>query len=262
MIWFKVFYFILNTYYLIKIFYPEKYEEFCINISFKLIRIYSRGQIIFNKLYYLTNNLSNTLANTLTNTLTNNIPYLKHFYFWLKEILKKIYNSNNKFYEICEIDKHGNIDKKYFAFDKRVYLEENKKVNYILSHIKVEDFSTVNKIILRSLPFSGYYELSDIKFMLFEIKLGDIYYNINLSTDKYNYYIVNNILDKNFLIFFLKNHTSLSCHLSYYNDVVYDNYTIDKFDINLIDNNINFKKLEITDEKYIMIDKNDYYYKH
>jgi hypothetical protein len=98
--------------------------------------------------------------------------------------------------------------------------------------------------------------------MLFEIKLGDIYYTINLSTDKYNYYIVNNILDKNFLIFFLKNHTGLSTHLSYYIDNLNDSYKIDKFDINLIDNNINFKKLEITHEKYIMIDKNDYYYKH
>jgi hypothetical protein len=247
---FQAFIIILNIHNLIKIFYPEKYENFCINISFKLIRFYSRGEIIFNKIYNFTSNL--------TNNCINYIPHLKQIYLSIKEVF---YNRNKNFYEICEIDKEGNIHKKYLEFDKSVFLEENKMVNFILSHIKGETLTSVNKIILRSLPFSEDYEVSDVKFMLFEIKLGDIYYKIDLSTDKYNYYIVNNIFDKNFLIFFLKNHTTLSNHLSYYLDDLHDNYIIDKFDINLIDNNINLKKLEITDEKYIIINKNDYYYK-
>jgi hypothetical protein len=111
----------------------------------------------------------------------------------------------------------------------------------------------VNNVILRTSPFVVKYEVSDIKFMLVEIKINDGFYKLNFKTDSYNYYVVNNRLDRQFFIYFLKKYQ------------IYDfaNDNIEKFasfHVKIIDQNVNVREFEITQGNFITIQKNDYTY--
>ena len=98
------------------------------------------------------------------------------------------------------------------------------------------------------------YDISTIKFMLLEVNLNDKTYKITLKSDTYNYYIVDNILDKRFFIYYLKNHNTDTITNEEMESIK------DKINIKLIDNNVNVRELEITDEKIIVIKKDSYNY--
>jgi hypothetical protein len=107
--------------------------------------------------------------------------------------------------------------------------------------------------ILQKHPMPTSYELSNIKFMLLEIKVNDAAYKLDLKTDKYNYYVVGNVFDKQFFIYFLKNY-----HLHNFTNDEIDQIT--KLDIKIIDQNVNIKEMEITDTRFITIKKDEYTY--
>ena len=130
------------------------------------------------------------------------------------------------------------------------YFEDDNYSIYIYSDVKRKiENNCINKIILHSQPFLYDYEISNIKFILFEVKITDKLFKIDLKTDKYNFYIVNNIIDKRFLLYFLINYQY--CKLNNIND-------IEKIDVKIIDHNVNIKELEITNTKFITIKKDDY----
>ena len=94
------------------------------------------------------------------------------------------------------------------------------------------------------------YEISDIKFMLCELYIGDKVYKINLKSDieNYNYYLVDNIIDKKFIIYYL---------IEFYNEDFYT--STDKFILKLIDHNVNNFEIDITNtSNYIQIKKDGY----
>jgi hypothetical protein len=111
----------------------------------------------------------------------------------------------------------------------------------------------VNRVIFRGPPFSSKYEMSDMRFLLFEIKVHDKFYKINLRGPGYNYYVVNNILDRNFFLYFLK-------YYQVYDLTDDDVSNIKSFEIKTIDQNVNVKNMEITDEQFITVKKTDYTY--
>ena len=118
---------------------------------------------------------------------------------------------------------------------------------------KKSESGCVNMEILQKHPMLTSYELSNIKFMLLEVKLNDVVYKLDLKTDKYNYYVVGNVLDKRFFIYFLKNY-----HLyNFTNDEIEQ---ISKLDVKIIDQNVNIKEIEITDSTFITIKKDEYTY--
>ena len=214
---------LLNDY--LKRTYPQQHEEFLINFSLKFIYFFSKCQIINVK-----------LKNQIKLFIETN-PYFKKI---LDEICKKEITN-----EICQI-KNNSIYIKYFTDFSNIEFENDKESFYIFSDNINAVNNCVNQVIFHSQQFIPSYEVSNINFILLELKFNSNAYKINLKTPEFNYYIVNNILDKKFFIYYLNNYQV--CKLT--DD---DINNINKFDIKLIDQNIIVRELEISDNKFIII---------
>ena len=86
--------------------------------------------------------------------------------------------------------------------------------------------------------------------MFCEIHIGDKEYKINLKSEneRYNYYLVDNIINKKFMIYYL---------IEFYNEDF--SKSPDKFILKLIDHNVNSFEIDITDtSNYIQIKKDGY----
>jgi hypothetical protein len=114
--------------------------------------------------------------------------------------------------------------------------------------IIVSEPSHINKKILYKLETNNnQFELSDISFIALYLHYNDSQYHINLKTDKYNYYLVGNVINKLFL--------------QYYINTVLNNknFTIDdknSYRLELMDHEVNMIYLDIED--IIIIEKNGY----
>lgn len=223
---------LLNDY--IKRNYPDKYNEILISASYELIRFYSKGQIIFNKFVLQ------------INTIIESNPQIK-------KILNDIYKKDIQLNEIYQI-KDDTIYIKCYKDDTETYFEPDINSIYLFSdNEKANENKCINRVILRSQPFSTKYEVSNIKFLLVEVKINDETYKINLKADTFNYYIVDNILDLKFFKYFLYNYQI--CNLT-----SEDRVKMNKIYIKIIDHNVNMRELEISDDKFIIIKKDDYIY--
>jgi len=211
--------------------YPQEYESFLFSVSYNLIYLFSKCQIIANK----------TCGKI--QVLINKNPHLK-------KISDIVYKKNIEQNQIYKIDKTGEIVTNYSG-EKFEY--DNKCIYILADNEKKSESGCVNMEILQKHPMLTSYELSNIKFMLLEVKLNDVVYKLDLKTDKYNYYVVGNVLDKRFFIYFLKNY-----HLyNFTNDEIEQ---ISKLDVKIIDQNVNIKEVEITDSTFITIKKDEYTY--
>jgi hypothetical protein len=215
--------------------YPETHQQTLITISYNLIYCYSKGQLIFIK------------SRNCINKFIQANPYYKKI---VDEIYKKKVQQN----EIFQI-KNDQIYIKYFTDINDIQFEHEKDCFYIFSDNINAVNKCVNKIILQSQPFLTNYELSNIKFMLVEVKIGDKTFKIDLKTDNENFYIINNILDKRFFTYYLKNYQHYNFKDEDFNDI-----NLDKLSLKIIDNNVNVRELEITDDKFIIIKKDEYIY--
>ena len=213
--------------------FPEKYNEICLDLSYQVIYIFSKGQIILLKTY-----------NSINKYIDNN-AYLKYI---KTEIFNKMEVVQN---EICQIKSNGEIYIKYNAKNEDIKFENDNNSIYIYSDNKGRmEYNCVNKVILHSQPFIFNYEVSNIKFILFEVKIGEKSFKIDLKTNKYNFYIVNNIIDKRFLLYFLNDYQFSNLYDYYHNE--------EKIYVKIIDHNVNLKEFEISDTQYIKIMKDNY----
>ena len=227
---------LLNDY--LKRSYPDKYERFLITASYELIHVYSKGQIFYQIMY------NNAVFQAKSIIDTN--PQLKKM---LNDIYKKDV-PQNQIYQI----KNDAIHVKYYTDNTETYFESDENSIYLFSdNESAVENKCVNRIILHSQPFLTKYEVSNIQFMLVEVKINDITYKINLKTDKFNYYIVDNILDLKFFKYYLYNYQV--CDLT-----TEAKDKIDKIMVKIIDHNVNMRELEISDDKFIIIKKDDYIY--
>ena len=224
-----VFAVLLNDY--LKRTFPEEYSKCLIEVSFKAIHLYSKLQIISGKVYSQSKEFIDTN------------PFLKKIF---DEIYKKqILN------EICQVKLNEIYIKPIITSISDIHFEEKESCFYIFSDNNGAVDKCVNRVLLYSQPFaSTNYEVSNIKFMLLEVKINGNAYKIDLKNEQSNYYIVNNIFDKNFFIYYLNHYQVCNEDLT----------NIDKFDIKLIDQDVNIKELEITNQKFILIKKDEYIY--
>lgn len=223
---------LLNDY--IKRNYPDKYNEFLISASFEIIHFYSRGQIFFNKLFLK------------LNTFIDSNPQIK-------KILNDIHKKNIQQNQIYKINDNDIYIKSYIN-DTEKYFEDDDKSIYLFSdNEKSIENKCINRVILRSQPFLTKYEVSNIKFILVEVIIKDKTYKIDFKTDTFNYYIVDNIFDLKFFKYFLNIYQI--CILT-----GEDKVRLDKLKIKIIDHNINTRELEISNDKFIIIKKDDYIY--
>ena len=91
------------------------------------------------------------------------------------------------------------------------------------------------------------YNMSNIKFMSVSIDYNNNSYPIELKTDNYNYYMVNNVLNKSFFQYYLCNVLNISVDM---NDPVFNYY------VNIIDHNVNI--VGLTPEQSLIIKENEY----
>jgi hypothetical protein len=212
--------------------FPDKYNNICISLSYELIHLYSKGQILYKKMIIQLN--SNPK---------------------IKELLDRIYKKSIQKNEICQFKDDYTSIIKYYADVTETYFEPDKNSIYIFSdnETTTDDNICVNKVIINKQPFSNNYEVSTIQFLLVEAKINDKVYKINLKTDEFNYYIIDNILDIKFFKYYLHNY-------DVYHFTDEERKQIDSIKIKIIDQNVNVKEFEISHDKFIIIKKDDYIY--
>ena len=208
--------------------YPEQYKAKMINMSYNLIYLFSKCQILTNKTSIKFNELINSNQQ-------------------LKQIVDNIYKKKVESNQIYKIDTNGDSTMNYYT-DNFVY-DEHYMYIYADNETK-NDTGCVNMVILHKQPVLINYEPSNIKLLLLEVKINGNAYKLDLKTDSYNYYIVDNILDKTFFIHFLKKNKI--CNI--------ENEDTCKVDIKIIDHHVNTQELEITNYSFIIIKKDDYIY--
>ena len=212
--------------------FPDKYNNVCISLSYELIHLYSKGQLLYKK----------TIIHLNSNPK-------------IKELLDRIYKKSIKKNEICQIKDDYTCLVKHYTDITETYFEYDKNSIYLYSDNEntTDENICVNKVILNSQPFSNKYEISNIKFLLVEVIIKDNKYKINLKTDEFNYYIVDNVLDIKFFKYYLHNY-----NIHKFTDE--ERKEINSIKIKIIDQNVTLKEIEITEDKFIIIKKDDYIY--
>lgn len=213
---------LLNDY--LKRNYPDKYQELIVSLSYNLIYLYSKAQILYMNLITVVNK-----------KIEENPNLLK-----LKNDLDLLLKPKSGIITMLDYIKNGNsVDKSDNGCDFMIYswLDDTK--------------SCVNKKLVYDLkePLS-FSEISDIKFFLVELKFGDkSSHKIELKTDEFNFYVVGNNFNKQFFIYYLKQILKIS-------EEIKDD---DKFNLKILDHNVNTIDLDFTDQnESILLEKTGY----
>ena len=214
-----LFAFLLNDY--LKSRYPKKYEELFVTVSYNLIYVYSKAQIFYMN-----------IVKTLNKKIEETPKLLK-----LKNDLDLLLNQKNGTVIMIECIKNGvlsdNLSTTECDFALYSRLDDSKKC--------------LNKKIVYDLDESiEVYEVSDIKFLLVELKIGTETYKIDLKTDEYNFYIVGNRFTKQFFQYYLT-------------EILKITEGVDKFSLHMIDHTVNKVELDFSDENaHILLEKTEY----
>ena len=214
-----LFAFLLNDY--LKSRYPKKYEELFVTVSYNLIYLYSKAQIFYMN-----------IVKTVNKKIEETPKLLK-----LKNDLDLLLNKKNGTVIMIECIKNGilsdNLSMTECDFALYSRLDDSDKC--------------LNKKIVYDLDESiDVYEVSDIKFLLVELKTGTDTYKVDLKTDAYNFYIVGNKFTKQFFQYYLTAILKIT-------------ERADKFSLHIIDHAVNKVELDFSDENdHILLDKTGY----
>ena len=204
---------IINNYFYTK--YPLKYQEYIGLASYNIIRIYS----------------------VLEMYCTKGITFIN---------FGTIYKKSDRYVPKLELINNGKICNTLTIHNAAEQL--NTETIFVYSDIS-NNSKCINKKIYQKFPTSLKYEESLVQFMLIEILVNNNIYMVNLKNDLYNYYVVDNIFDKNFFMYYLKNHTT-------YQDIDFDKE--EEIIINILDHNVTKVNINIMNNESIRITINDY----
>jgi len=145
------------------------------------------------------------------------------------------------------IDENGNEISKILKDNIELIKLECKKYNYAGLFLMDKNAETecVNNVFYTSFPTTFDYKVSKISFISIELEHENKTYPINLKNDKYNYYIVNNCLNQQFLKYYIKNILKMP-----FNEAKFD------YKLTIIDNNVNI--ITLLPNQYILIMEDDY----
>ena len=124
-------------------------------------------------------------------------------------------------------------------------------------YANIYDKCVNKKIITRTnhQELSSKCERSNIQFIMVEFKMGEKTYKINMKDETYNYYVVGNIINFAFIVYYLMNHSSekitfkeIETHMTNSNEC----------HIKIIDHNVNIVTLDKLSH-FIEIRENDYH---
>ena len=210
--------------------FPEEFKNFMVSLSYNIIYIYSKAQILFMK------------YNKKLNEFIESNPSLlkiKNDFILLTQSTK--YRVNK-----LEFIKNGN-------------LIENKSNDNdydfaIYSDLKINTIYESKKIFKNNEQLTEDYEISNIQFMLIELLVGEKKtFKITLKNEKYNFYVVGNMLSIDFFIYYLKN-----IHEDKF-DLTEESIKEDKITIKILDHDVNKLEFDLTDKnEHIIIEKIGY----
>jgi hypothetical protein len=217
---------LLNDY--LKRNYPNKYEEMIVSISYNLIYLYSKAQILYANLIKVLNKKIEENPNLLK--LKNDFDLLMKPKSGIVTMIEYVKNGNSV--DIISDKSDDDCDFMIYSWLDDTKTCVNKKLIYDLKE---------------PLSFS---EVSDIKFLLVELKIGEnSSHKIVLKTDEYNFYIVGNTFTKQFFIYYLKQILKIG-------EEIKDD---DKFNLKIIDHDVNTVELDFTDKnESILLEKSGY----
>ena len=199
--------------------YPLAYNNTMINISYFCIYYFSKIQMVFIKII---NNLTINYNDLLIKypILPNNINKINHFFIKNEEL--EYINNGEIIYTKSIKDLLQNYKKK----DKNI--ENNFNI------IIYTDNKNKNKKIFNDIPFCYNCEETNYKFILVEIMINNEIIKVDFKTNEYNYMIVDNVINKNFIIYFLKKH-----YKKFVNTVLYYGGNLEKYSLKILDQNVN-----------------------
>lgn len=215
------------------------------------------------------NNYINSLKNILTTKITSLMITLGYNCLYIYSLGNIQFNKiNRQFILLLSYLKENKILTETIIINTFILIDANgNKINEIMSNknniefIKLEcnkhnysglglmdkntETKCVNNVFYTSFPTTFDYKLSNISFMSIELEHENKIHSINLKNNKYNYYIVNNCLNKMFFKYYIKN-------------VLKTQINTDTFDykLSIIDNNVNI--ITLLPNQYILILEDDY----
>lgn len=200
-------------------------EQNLLTLGYNIIYYYSSCQIILNKFKAITKPyVSFILKNT--NLVNDPTPQkIVSIYKDGKELETFIYYSNN--------------------FEESKYMNKENQYDLLIMSDNNCETNCVNKIHYTSIPVNPEYKQSKLKFISMEITHNDKTHPIELKTENYNHYIVNNVLNKYFFMYYLTNVLNV--------EIYHDNFD---YKISVIDHNVNV--FELTPTQYLIIKDDDY----
>ena len=211
--------------------YQGEFNEQYTNIAYTTIYIYSNVQIMGIRMYkyvYPFVKLTSTSVLTILKKykVINETIVLNPIQFYKDGslILKKMISSN--FNELLEID------------------QDKKDYNFMI-YTDCSNYPFNNVVYYHDIPEIFSYNVSNIKFLALALTFNNIEYDIKLQTTEHNYYIVNNIIDQSFLLYFMKNVLNIQVENSDF-----------KYTLLLCDQNAEMKELNERDK--IIIYKDSY----
>ena len=218
---------LLNDY--LKRNYPDKYQELIVSISYNLIYLYSKAQILYMNLIRVVNKKIEENPNLLK--LRNDLDLLLKPKSGIITMLDYIKNGNSVNIT-SDITSDTECDFMVYSWLDNTKNCVNKKLVYDLKE---------------PLSFS---EASDIKFLLIELKVGENNsHKIDLKTDEFNFYLVGNSFTKQFFIYYLKQIVKST-------EEIKDD---DKINLKFIDHDVNTIDLDFTDKnENIILEKTGY----
>jgi len=219
------------------------YQPLFVNIGYSSIYYYSYCQIQINKIKkYITPycSLYTKIIGTSFNDFLkrNNLVFYPFIFYPCTEKNKLTFFKNGT--NVKEIPYIDN------------FIINDIPANY--DFIEISDYSSdnnnfVNKICMVSIPSIEKikYELSNIKFMSICLIYNEKKYDIYLSTEKYNYYIVGNVIDQIFLRYYLIN------ILNEQSNAIPDDF---QYKLEVLDQNVNM--ITLTNIDSIVFNKDNY----
>jgi hypothetical protein len=216
--------FLLNDYF--RRHYPSEHNKFFLDIAFNMIYAYSYCQI------YMNNGLS---------YINIKAPFLANY-------LKDIFENNVKKISTIDVVKDGRVVKNYITSEPLEYISDYDFLIFIDNQTNPSNI----KIIRDEKKYD--YDKCDIKFILIEFCISDKKYLIELANKNFNFYIENNIFDKNFFIYYLR---------YFHEDKIEIDETslqMDEITLKIIDQNADIKTIDFTKDfkQYIHLNKNSY----
>jgi hypothetical protein len=121
--------------------------------------------------------------------------------------------------------------------------------NNILIMSELLNQKYIHKKIINKKTWNFDFDISKITFIALYLNYNDIRYNINLKTEAFNYYLVGNIIDKQFVQYYINNILKLPFN--------YEKEDMLSYQLELMDHEVNMISLNACQS--IIIEKDNYH---